>query len=49
MNQNEKLIEKFYTSFQRMDAEAMIDCYHPDVSFSDPAFPDLSASKVGAM
>lgn len=49
MNQNKELIEKFYTAFQRLDAEAMISCYHPDIRFSDPVFPSLSASEVGAM
>lgn len=49
MNPNEKLIEIFYTSFQKLDAGAMINCYRPDIRFSDPVFPDLSASEVGAM
>jgi len=49
INPNEELIENFYTSFQKLDAEAMIGCYHPDIRFSDPVFPNLSASEVGAM
>lgn len=49
MNPNEKLIEIFYTSFQNLDAGAMINCYRPDVRFSDPVFPDLSGAEVGAM
>jgi len=49
MNQNKELIEKFYTSFQRLDAEAMIGCYHPDIRFSDPVFPNLSGAEVGKM
>ena len=24
-------------------------CYHPEVKFSDPAFPDLKGNEVGAM
>jgi hypothetical protein len=27
----------------------MAACYHPDVSFSDPVFPDLKGSRAGAM
>ena len=49
MNTNEKLIENFYTAFQKLDAGAMINCYHPDSHFSDPVFPNLSASETGAM
>lgn len=49
MHLNEELIETFYTSFQKLDAEAMILCYHSDIRFSDPVFPNLSASEVGDM
>ncbi|MDQ3258456.1 MAG: nuclear transport factor 2 family protein, partial [Acidobacteriota bacterium] len=49
MHPNEELIEIFYTSFQKLDAEAMARCYHPDIRFSDPVFPNLSASEAGAM
>jgi len=49
MNPNEELIEIFYTSFQKLDAEAMIGCYHPDICFSDPVFPVLSGPEVGKM
>ena len=49
MHPNEELIETFYTSFQKLDAEAMARCYHADVRFSDPVFPALSGPEVGAM
>jgi len=49
MHPNEELIGIFYTSFQKLDAEAMVRCYHPDIRFSDPVFPNLSASEAGAM
>lgn len=49
MHPNEELIGNFYTSFQKLDAEAMIRCYHPDIRFSDPVFSNLSASEAGAM
>ncbi|HEX7175348.1 MAG TPA: nuclear transport factor 2 family protein [Pyrinomonadaceae bacterium] len=49
MHPNEELIENFYTSFQKLDAEAMTRCYHPDIRFSDPVFPVLSGAEVGAM
>lgn len=49
MHQHEELIESFYTSFQKLDAEAMIRCYHADIRFSDPVFPALSKAEVGEM
>jgi ketosteroid isomerase-like protein len=44
-----ELIESFYTSFQRRDAEGMVACYHPDIWFSDPVFHDLRGPRAGAM
>jgi ketosteroid isomerase-like protein len=44
-----ELIESFYTSFQRQDAEGMVACYHPDIWFSDPVFHDLRGPRAGAM
>lgn len=49
MNSNEQLIYKFYTSFQQLDAINMQACYHDDIRFSDPAFPNLSGKEAGAM
>jgi ketosteroid isomerase-like protein len=49
MHQNKELIETFYASFQKLDAEAMIGCYHPDIRFSDPVFPILAEPKVSGM
>jgi SnoaL-like domain len=49
MHPNEKLIETLYTSFQRLDAEAMSHCYHAQIRFSDPVFPALAGSEVGQM
>lgn len=49
MHPNEQLIHTFYQSFQKLDAEAMAACYHPNVEFSDPAFPDLKGNMAGNM
>lgn len=49
MTINEKLIHTFYTSFQQLDAEGMKACYHRDVIFADPVFPDLKGKEAGAM
>ena len=49
MNSNEQLIHQFYTSFARLDVAGMQSCYHKQVHFSDPAFPDLWGEEAGAM
>ncbi len=43
------LLTRFYTAFQRKDAEGMVACYTPDVRFSDPAFPDLVGERAKGM
>lgn len=49
MNDSERTIHDFYSAFQRRDAGAMAACYHPDIRFSDPVFPDLRGPRAGAM
>jgi ketosteroid isomerase-like protein len=49
MNQNEVLITKFYTNFQQKSAAGMIECYHDDIHFSDPAFQNLKGIEAKAM
>lgn len=44
-----QLIERFYTAFAKLDADAMLACYHPQVCFSDPAFPGLDAREARGM
>ena len=46
---NAELIERFYASFSRLDAEAMTNCYHENVEFSDPVFPELRGDEARAM
>jgi ketosteroid isomerase-like protein len=46
---NAALIERFYSAFQRLDAEAMAACYAPDVRFSDPVFGPLHGREAGDM
>ena len=46
---NAELITRFYQAFQRLDAEAMVACYSPDVHFSDPVFTDLNGQEAGDM
>jgi ketosteroid isomerase-like protein len=46
---NAALIRRFYTALDRHDAEAMVACYAPDATFSDPVFPGLDANGVAAM
>lgn len=49
MHPNKKLIETFYSSFQKLDWRGMHACYHEEVVFYDPVFEDLDAAKVKAM
>ena len=35
------VIHQFYDSFSKMDAEGMVNCYHEDIKFEDPAFGKL--------
>lgn len=49
MHPHAELITRFYDAFSRCDGDAMAACYHPDVHFSDPAFPDLRGARAGAM
>lgn len=49
MNSNEALIEKFYTSFQNLDANGMNACYSNDVAFYDPMFELLRGEEAKMM
>ena len=49
MHSNESLIQNFYEAFSRKDYRTMQDAYHPDATFSDPVFRDLSAAEVKSM
>lgn len=43
------VIEQFYQAFARLDAEAMLACYHNDIRFEDPAFGVLIGEKAKNM
>ncbi|MBL7734423.1 MAG: nuclear transport factor 2 family protein [Chitinophagaceae bacterium] len=49
MNEHERLIADFYTSFQKLDGEGMAKCYHEDVFFYDPVFQDLQGDRAKSM
>jgi ketosteroid isomerase-like protein len=49
VSQNAELIRRFYSAFQKRDAEGMVACYAPDVRFSDPVFPDLLGDRAKGM
>lgn len=44
-----RIIERFYTAFENLDAETMVECYHPDVVFEDPAFGQLKGERAKNM
>ena len=43
------IIENFYRAFDNLDTESMIDCYHQDIKFEDPAFGVLKGEKAKNM
>lgn len=49
MNSNKELIERFYSAFQKLDAETMASCYHENVLFHDPVFKTLSGKDAPDM
>ncbi len=49
MHAHAVLITRFYTAFQQRNAVGMAACYHVDVHFSDPVFPNLHGREAGAM
>ena len=40
---------EFYQAFQKRDGERMVQCYAPQVTFSDPVFPTLVGRDAGDM
>lgn len=44
-----EIIEKFYQAFENLDAEGMIECYHEEIEFEDPAFGILRFEKAKNM
>lgn len=49
MAANEDLISRFYSAFQRLDYQTMIDCYSDDIVFSDPVFYLLRGNQAKCM
>lgn len=49
MDSNEQVIRNFYSSFQKLDAEGMNNCYCDDIVFFDPVFELLRADQAKAM
>lgn len=47
--ENDRLIRHFYESFARHDADAMTECYHDEIEFSDPAFGLLKGADAKNM
>ena len=43
---NKEVITTLYTAFKSMDADTMATCYHPAVTFQDPAFGKLQGEDV---
>lgn len=49
LNNEEQLIEKFYTAFSQKDSATMTACYAENIEFEDPAFGKLKGNEAIAM
>ena len=49
MHANQRLLNKFYAAFARLDAEAMANCYAPDARFDDEVFSLYGQEEVAGM
>jgi ketosteroid isomerase-like protein len=49
MPDNRQTIERFYSAFAQLDANAMEDCYAPDVQFEDEVFTLQGRHEVAGM
>lgn len=45
----EELVHTFYKAFSKLDAEAMVGCYHKNIKFHDPAFGELNGERAKNM
>lgn len=43
------IIEQFYAAFKELDGDAMVDLYHDEIEFEDPAFGILKGFHAGNM
>jgi hypothetical protein len=41
------VVERFFSAYANADPVAMSACLHPQISYSDPLFPDLRGVRVG--
>jgi ketosteroid isomerase-like protein len=46
---NKDILSKFYSSFSEGNAKGMVECYHKNVVFQDPAFGKLEGNKAKKM
>ncbi|HLI93003.1 MAG TPA: nuclear transport factor 2 family protein [Puia sp.] len=49
MNEEERLIDRFYANLRARDWERMVQLYHPGIFFYDPVFGNLDGAQVTAM
>jgi SnoaL-like domain len=49
MNNDERLVEKFFMAFKKFDANTMNACYSEDVAFYDPMFELLRGNAARSM
>lgn len=46
---HEELLVKFYSALAKLDSQTMQECYHPESTFTDPVFGELTHEETLAM
>jgi ketosteroid isomerase-like protein len=49
MSNDQQVIERFYSAFQKLDYRTMNDCYSDDIVFNDPVFGLLMGNEAKVM
>ena len=49
MHDNSQLLNMFYTAFEALDAETMMECYAPDATFQDEVFTLTGREEIADM
>jgi len=47
--ENIEVLRKFFKAFMKKDVEAMLECYHTEIVFTDPVFGRLEAKEARKM
>ncbi len=49
MSDNKTTLQTFFSALRKRDFETMVECYHSEVVYTDPVFPELVGRRACAM